>query len=175
MKNLILSVLALSLATPAFAENFTCLRDHEEAGAQKMDAALKLGVSSALKKLGIHLKEGTLETESSFSYHSEEERTDKWVTHAMLAWNGRATTASGTDLLLFLKRADDTEGGNYAFFLPVLKSKGFDREGNPIDPHCTLHLSSPFVSNVASSVGIRNARSGKVIAAVSLPGTFLVY
>lgn len=175
MKALLSVLIPLALSVPAFAENFSCLRDHEEAGAKRVDSILRDGVLAALKKQGIALKDGSLLSGGSFSYHYEEESTDKWVTHAMLSWEGRAATVSGTELLLFLKQPENEESGNYAFFLPVLKSKGFDREGNPIEPHCSLNVSSPFVSNIAHAVGVRNARSGRVIAIIALPKVVSVY
>lgn len=172
----LLTLLCVLSCAQARADNFTCLVDHEEEGSAKANSVLRDGVVNALRKLGIAMKEGSFRSEAKFTYYYEtNDRDDSSIVHASLEFSGSLTTASGTDLLIFLKNADNEESPNYAFFRPVLTHKGFDKEGNPIAPHCTLNASRPFVSNLAVSVAVRNARSGKIIASIPLPKAVSVY
>lgn len=177
MKSVLLVVVTLSLSSlNSFAAPATCLEGSEELGSQKMLALIKQGLLDQFKKLKIAVNQESLQLKGSFSTHSERNFNDTETTNrGMFSLDdGKIFSAAGTEFELVLNGADDL-GTYYAFYLPVAKNSGYDREGNPINPHCTLKADNPFVSNVASSVAIRNARSGKVIGSMSIPSLVSIY
>lgn len=171
-----LALLALTLAVPAHASQVTCADGREETAAQKISASIQAGVTSLLKAKGIAVKSITVQGDLVVNDDSDLNNNTVTMYGEYTIRTGEVVTTDGTKLSVDLDGDDYPNGVDVAFFEPVLKSSGFDHEGNPINGHCTLNLSVyTGYSNDAGKVAVSNEGSGKVIGAFGLSKAISLY
>ena len=173
MKNLFFAILAITMIPKISSASITCLDGHETAAAQKLTEILSYGVSVVFKKKKIAFDPSKIALSISASTFDS----DNTTYGGFNVTGGSLVSASGTQFYLDFSGSDnDGADGQYlATYLPILTSKGFDKEGNPINPHCTLKLDQAFIANIAESFIIQNSRSGKIIGRVALPPKIILY
>ncbi|MGZ3654429.1 MAG: hypothetical protein ACXVCS_02680 [Bdellovibrionota bacterium] len=175
---LLLSIFAMLLlaATPrAFAN---CADSHGNLADQKFNSALRQGVLDLFKKKGIALDPAKIAlsfSTSGFQTNFEDPQ-DKYV---LFDGMGTVVSASNTKFYVSVNGPEVDDEGNSPGYLTiyraVLTSDGFDREGNAINPHCTLQRSTGDISNYADSYVISNANTDKAIGKLPLPARLSLY
>jgi hypothetical protein len=173
MKNLFFSILVIGLIPKTSLASITCMDGHEEVAAQKLTEILSYGVKVILKNKKIAFDPAKI----ALAINGSTFDSDNTTYGSFNATSGSLVSNSGTKLYLDFSGSDnDGADGQYlATYLPILTSKGFDKEGNPINPHCTLKLDQAFIANIAESFIIQNSSSGKIIGRVALPVKITLY
>jgi hypothetical protein len=173
MKSLFLATLVITMIPKTSLASITCLDGHEAIAAQKLTEILSYGVSVVFKKKKIAFDPSKI----ALSISATTFDSDNTTYGAFNVTGGTLVSASGTQFYLDFSGSDnDGADGQYlATYLPILTSKGFDKEGNPINPHCTLKLDQAFIANIAESFIIQNSSSGKIIGRVALPPKITLY
>lgn len=175
---LFLIALIATLASSARADNgITCLSNHEEAADAVLKKTILDSVTAGLAKKGITLKAG----ETSFDISAEQVNfEDDGQYGYFTADSGNLTAQDGTTFTLSFVgyspwdgTPDDREFRFY--YKPVMKSKGFDKEGNAIAAHCTLIFGDVRVTDRASGVEVRNEKTGRTILKFPAPAKISVY
>lgn len=173
MKALLLLALISSTAFAA-SEDVTCLNYHTEEAEQKFSEIYRQSISAMLAKKGI-----TLDAEKSdFSVTAGTTTFTYDGTYGYVSISSmQLVTASGTELTAEYRQSlwNSTEIAWNAYFKPVLKSKGFDKEGNAIAARCILVSDKVRVDDRADFIQISNTRTGKVIGKVNLPTSVTIY
>ena len=176
MKALITSIAIFLMPLASQASRVTCFDGHEKAAAELFTANLRQNVIRVFKKKGIALDPAKLNVIASAS--TLDDTDSDATTYATFSLDkGELVSGTGTDFSLDMTGPNDSGAGDQFLptYLPVLSSQGFDKEGNPIHPHCTLQLTEPSFSNYANALAIQNAHSGKVIVKIALPAKIKLY
>lgn len=172
----ITAALIFTIGSVANARNndITCLDKTIEIANQKLSQALTQNVVAMLAKKGIQLKEDAntlevsgaqviFETDGIYGYFS--------LTGSII------TTSDGTELIVEYKKTswNSYENAVNAYYKPVLTARGFDKQGNARDGHCTLISDDVRVDNRAEFILVSNTKTGRVIGRASLPSKISVY
>jgi len=169
----IFACLSFMTVSTARANDATCMDRHEDLAAKLMTKAVSQNIAAMLAKKGISLDLA----HSTFEIAAAQV---KFETDGVYGYfgisDGTVTTKDGTKLTVEFKlnkfNAEDSEA---AYFKPVLKSSGFDKEGNAIAPHCMLVADNVGVTNRAEFISISNTTTGRVIGRVELPSRVSLY
>ena len=168
MKTLFVS-LTLLAATPALATP-TCY-NYEDKAAAKLEAVMRQDIINAFQKKGIALDPSQISLSLSDNTTDDNDTSTTYFSPVLQSFE--VISKSGTKFwVTYSEGSTDSDG--LPDYLPVLKSNGFDHEGNPINPHCNMQMNDPF-SNSADSFKIENEQSGVAIATIALPKTFQAY
>jgi hypothetical protein len=100
---------------------------------------------------------------------------DRAVTYVTMT--GEFTTKAGTLMDVYFVDSEDIFGYRYpntSEFHSVLKSKGFDREGNPVDGQCNMTY-FPMYDYVKLTVEVANAKTSKVIEKLTLNSKYRIF
>jgi hypothetical protein len=173
-----LTILALLAAPHTALAN--CADNHDDLTGAKMNTAVQQGVLSIFKKKGIALDPANVAltfATTGFSTNFEDPQ------GRYIVFNGGGDIVSGSGTKFYVDiggpRYDCDQGTNcngfIIVYLAVLTSNGFDKEGNAINPHCTLQLAQPNISNYATSYSVKNATTDVVIGALPLPSRVVLY
>ena len=173
------SIMALPLSSFA-ASTITCLDGHEAAANQKMQTVVKQEVVTLFKQKGIAFDPATivLDFDVIVTDNSNVSPDSPTSYGQFVVKSGSFSSTAGTPFSVdYSGSYQDGKYGQYpAFYQPVLTSKGYDKEGNPIDPHCTLkHADYVGYANEAEWIEVTNSRSGKLIGKMNLPSSVSVY
>ncbi|MGZ3657755.1 MAG: hypothetical protein ACXVB9_12980 [Bdellovibrionota bacterium] len=176
MKTQFLALTALLSLAPhlARANDATCLDNHEDQADKVVGKALTDGVVAMLAKKGISVDSAKTDFEVTSSQVNFE--SDGIYGYFTLA-TGSLTTKDGTRLLAELKQTsfNADEDATNIYLKPVLKSSGFDKEGNAINGHCVLVSDDVRVTDRADHILVTNEKTGRVIGRVSLPTRLSLY
>ena len=171
-------ILAIALlATAPVAAFANCADNHDDLTGPKMNAAVQQGILGLFKKKGISLDSAKVAltfTTTGFSTNFEDP-TGKYV---VINGGGELVSASGTKFYVDIGGPAQPDDRNYGYIIvyeAVLTSNGFDKEGNAINPHCTLRLAEPDISNYATSYSVKNATTDVVIGSLPLPARLSLY
>jgi hypothetical protein len=172
--------LFLALLAAPLSARANCADNHDNLTGPKMNAAVQQGVLSIFKKRDIALdpaKVALTFTTTGFSTNFE----DPQGRYVVFNGGGGIVSGSGTKFYLDLggPSYDCGQGTNcngfIIVYLAVLTSNGFDKEGNAINPHCTLQLAQPNISNYAASYSVKNSITDVVIGVLPLPSRVVLY
>lgn len=170
-----MKTLFLALLLPLTA-HANCADVHPELITPKLNAAVHQQISDLFRRKGIAIQSQNIVPDFASTGFSTNfcDPTGKYV-----VINPSADIASDSGTKFYLEeRGPAWDGINPGFitvYLAVLTSKGFDKEGNPINPHCTLKLAEPDISDYATTYVIRNSGSGVTIGSLPLPASVSLY
>ena len=174
---LVVLALAFAFASPSHAA-VTCADGREADAAQKISAVIQTGVVNLLKAKKIAVKDGGITVKGSIIINDDSDLHNNTISmYAMYGIDsGEVIAADGTKLSIDLSGDDYPNGVDYSFFDINLKSSGFDKEGNPLNAHCSLAFDEYVgYSNEAATVSISNEGSGHVIGSFAIPKTVSLY
>ncbi|MGZ3661100.1 MAG: hypothetical protein ACXWR1_17930 [Bdellovibrionota bacterium] len=161
---------ALFACGNAFATEGNCyLGNYEQAFTANFEKAVTAKVVAGLKsRKGITVNPASVSIGATVVSIQDDDVT-KYI-----VLEGTLTTASGTPMNVNFTGTEDFAGHNHAEhieeFRTVLKSNGFDHEGNPINGQCSM-----VYWGTKLTVEITNARSGVLIDDVPLDLTYRIY
>jgi hypothetical protein len=169
------------LAAPV-SENYPCVQGHEQDATTKLQALIKDAITNFFQNRNVAINSSTLQISLTASTQSG------MGAPPFLAFTGNiggtsgpaasssAATVAGQDGtrfdILLSSGSNDQDAAEYRI---TRTQHGFDREGNAIDPHCTLSLFDSGDTEATKSLLIVNAGSGHVLGSVRLPAHISVY
>lgn len=168
------------LAAPV-SENYLCVQGHEQQATAKLQAFVKRAVTDFFRKRKITINSSTLQISLALSTQGG---TDS---PPYVSFTGNAGTAGlgGSALAGTVAAQDGTKfnilfssGSNMqdaAEYRVIRTERGFNREGNAIDQHCTLKLFDSGDSEASETLLIVNAGTGHTLGLIRLPGRISLY
>ena len=154
----------------------TCMDRHEEDAGKLMTKIFAQGAVAALTKKGIALDSEKTSFEISAAQVDFESDGDYGYFDIT---DGSMTSKAGTEISLAFDVDSNWRNDQITtyrvYYKPVLKSKGRDKEGNEIEPHCTLVLDDVRVNDKAEFLRVTNTVSGATLATVALPAKVSLY
>ncbi len=168
------------LAAPV-SENYLCVQGHEQEATTKLQASIKEAVINFFRYRNIAINASTLSINLTTSTQGGTDSppyfsfTGNAGTSGLGASSLAATVTAqdGTKFnVLFSSGSDNQDAAEYRI---IRSERGFNREGNAIDPHCTLRLFDSGDSEATESLLIVNAGSGHALGSVHLPDRISVY
>jgi hypothetical protein len=162
-------VLFGSLIGPSLGFAKPTCRNYEEPAAEYLKSLISEHVLAIFAAKGIVVDPSKLQV-----YVSTNTINDNGTTYfSPFIW-GDVTSASGTEFDIFPPVGSENLSGGLPIYVMTLKSKGFDKEGNPIDAHCFLHFVSPY-SNSTRRISVQNANSNVSLDEFRIPMSFQAY
>lgn len=168
------------LAAPV-SENYVCVQGHEQEATTKLQAFVKKAITNFFRNRNIAINSSTLQISRTVGTQGGTDSppyvsfTGNAGTSGLAASSLAATVAAqeGTKFNILLSSGSANQ--DTAEYRIIRTQRGFDREGNAIDQHCTLNLFDSGDSEATESLLIVNASSGHVLGPVCLPAHIPLY
>jgi hypothetical protein len=169
------------LAAPV-SQEYLCVQGHEQEAATKLQAIIRNAVIDFLKMRHIAINSSTLQVNLNTSIQTGGD-TPPYIsftgsaagTSALTSTSSAGTVAAqdGTKFNVLLSSgSDDQDAAEYRI---IRIESGFNREGNAIQPHCTLRLFNSGDIEATQRLLIVNASSGHTLGSIRLPAKISLY
>jgi hypothetical protein len=175
----------LLLCGPVFAapisENYLCVQGHEQEATTKLQGIIKEAIINFFRDRSIAINASTLQirltssTQTGTSLPPYISFTGNAGSSGLTSSSLAATVAAqdGTKFNVLLSAgSNDQDSAEYRI---IRTQRGYDREGNAVDQHCTLNLFDSGDSEATRSLLIVNASSGHVLGSLHLPARIPLY
>jgi hypothetical protein len=169
-----------SLAAPV-SRNYLCVQGHEQEAANKLQAFVRQAVTDFFKDRRIAVNPATLQVNLSSSIQTGYDAapyiafTGTSAGTAVHTSSVAATIAAqdGTKFNVLLSSGSDNQDA--AEYRAISTQRGFDREGNAIQQHCTLKLFNSDDSEATKNLLVINAGSGHALGLIRLVPQISLY
>lgn len=162
----------------AGAATTNCMNGFEDKAGQVISNSVTASLIDFFKSKKIPIDPSEISVQAAGGYIFDQDRDNapgkKYGSFSILDTN--IVSLSGTKFRIYFSGPSPWQSS--PFYNIVGQNEGFDREGNPINGHCSLRISRPSDSsddNYATSIEVRNASSEKVIGSFALPAKIQLY
>jgi hypothetical protein len=173
--NKLLLLIGICFSTVGYAESpfpGDCTGGNYAPVEKSMSDALKNNLASLAAKRAIKFDLSTLILPVSAG-PTNDDNNPKIIYLLFRLFEASVSSADGTPFDLYF------DGGQeeFANYVEIPVSNGYDKEGNPINGHCTLKIRPNVGTDLPynTSFVIRNHRSGQIIGTFPLPASFRLY
>lgn len=169
----IISIFALILSAK-YANAASCNPNGlEDKISSIIERDLRAQVISSMSQKGIQIAPNSLQldvsvviTEPNTSYPDDSNQ------YVIIGATGRLASKSGTNFSLAFSSGDWTGNQYVGSYIANLLSDGFDRQGNPINGHCSI---SQNPNSDAGRITVKNESSNYKIETLALPNPIRIY
>lgn len=176
MKFTILFTCLLFLQT-AGAATANCMNGFEDKAGQVISNLVTANLIDFFRSKKIQIDPSKISVQAAGGYVFDQDRENvpgkKFGSFEIMDAN--IVSLSGTKFRIYFTGPSPWQSS--PFYNILEQNEGFDREGNPINGHCSLRISRPSdgSDNYATAIEVRNASSEKVLGSFALPAKIQLY
>jgi len=170
-----------SLVAAPVSKDYLCVQGHEQDATAKLQTLIKDAIARFFQDRNIAINSSSLQVTLTMSTLPGT-NTPPYVSFTGNPNNSAAgassvaatvTAQDGTKFTALLSSGSDNQ--NAAEYLAMRTQRGFDKEGNAVDEHCTLKLFNAGDTMATENLLIVNANSGHTVGLTHLPRQFSLY